>query len=186
MHQLALVLSLALAASAAAAVPAKIDVPENRAFTLAAGTAAPDFTARDAAGKLHRLSEFRGKIVVLDFWATWCGVCKEELPHLAKLARAAGPGVVVLAVCVWDKDRNFDKWTKKDPTGGGILFLCDTVGDAKDRGIFTTQYKASHGLPTTYVIDRDGRIVTGVWGWLASDPWIEEGLHALGVQASGK
>ncbi len=68
---------------------------------LAAGTAAPDFTVNDKEGRPLKISDFRGKAIVLDFWATWCGPCRESMPHTNALAKKY-EDVVVLAVNVYD------------------------------------------------------------------------------------
>ena len=158
----------------------------DRAKALPVGSLAPDFTAIDAAGKSHKLSEFRGKIVVLDFWATWCGVCKVELPHLVELARDThAQGVEVVALCVWDSDKKFDRYVSKNPVGPGFTYLRDPAGSAKEKGIFATAYRGE-SLPSTYVIDREGRITVGVWGWLASDRFVEDALASLGVKLQNR
>jgi hypothetical protein len=60
--------------------------PAQRVATLAAGAIAPDFVMRDIDGKEVRLSDFKGKVVILDFWATWCGPCIASMPHTNELA----------------------------------------------------------------------------------------------------
>lgn len=71
--------------------------PDGRA--CAAPVAAPDFVAKDITGKDVKLSDFRGKVVLLNFWASWCGVCKQEKPQLNTMAsEMAGPDFVVIAL----------------------------------------------------------------------------------------
>ncbi len=111
------------------------------------GTAAPGFTVQDADRKVS-LDEFRGKVVVLNFWATWCPPCIEEMPSLAQMQqKMKGKGVEVLAISV-DADQgayqdflkvhNVDLLTVRDP-------------DQKSNNLYGT-FK----FPETYIIDRHG------------------------------
>src|SRR5262249_51447765 len=75
---------------------------------------APDFTLKDSHGQVVRLSDFRGKVVLLDFWATWCGPCRMTIPELNALAKKyQDQGVVVLGVSLdekgWPAIKNFTK-----------------------------------------------------------------------------
>jgi len=79
------------------------------------GSAAPDFASLDRAGAEVRLADHRGKVVVLDFWATWCGPCKAALPHVQDLAtKYRDQGVVVIASCTSDARGAFDKWLQQN------------------------------------------------------------------------
>ena len=143
---------------------AKPGAEPKRPALLAAGTVAPDFTAYDKNGKAVKLSDYKGMVVVLDFWATWCGPCMASLPHTAKVAKKlADKGVVVLAVNVWDKKDEFDKWLPKHPEFSALAFAIDTTPE-QGQDVATKLYKVS-GIPTQYVIGRDGKIVTAFVGY---------------------
>jgi peroxiredoxin len=111
------------------------------------GTAAPDFTVQDADRKVT-LSELRGKVVVLNFWATWCPPCVEEMPSLVQMQqRMKNKGVEVLAVSV-DADENaYHKFLKDH----GIDLLTVRDADQKSNNLY-----GSFKFPETYIIDRNG------------------------------
>ncbi|HEV3511459.1 MAG TPA: TlpA disulfide reductase family protein [Candidatus Sulfotelmatobacter sp.] len=135
------------------------------------GTAAPDFTVQDSQNKVT-LSQFRGQVVVLNFWATWCAPCVEELPSLVEMQRLLkAKGVTVLAVSVdvdegaykqFVKDHNVNLLTVRDPSG-------------KSNGLYGT-FK----FPETYIIDRNGvmrRKFIGAVDW--TEPEITDFLGKL-------
>ena len=111
------------------------------------GTAAPDFTVQDSDHKVT-LSEFRGKVVVLNFWATWCPPCVEETPALLQMSqKLRDKGVVVLAVSVDADGDAYHKFIKDR----GIDFLTVRDPDEKASNLY-----GSFKWPETYIIDRDG------------------------------
>lgn len=123
---------------------------------LAAGTQAPDFTAQDRDGKAMKLSDFAGKVVVLDFWASWCGPCQFALKHLAPVAKEnAGPDVIFLAVNVWDTREKFDAYLVRHPEYDALQFVRDTAGYGKDAA---AQFRVT-AIPAHFVIDGHGKII---------------------------
>jgi peroxiredoxin len=135
------------------------------------GTAAPDFTVQDSDRKVT-LSDFRGKIVVLNFWATWCAPCVEEMPSLVQMQhRLKDRGVTVVAVSV-DVDENaYHRFL----TEYKIDFL--TVRDASQS---SNNLYGTFKFPETYIIDRNGvvrRKFIGAIDW--SQPEVVDFLSKL-------
>jgi cytochrome c biogenesis protein CcmG, thiol:disulfide interchange protein DsbE len=144
-----------------------------------AGKPAPDFSFT-LNGRPARLSSLRGKVVVLNFWATWCPPCRDELPSLNRLEATIAPlGGTVLGISVDDDDtayRNFLEQyhvtfpTYRDPTKS----IAESYG--------TYEY------PETYIIDRQGRIarkIIGAQDWSSSDMLAYlENLAGAGARAS--
>jgi thiol-disulfide isomerase/thioredoxin len=113
------------------------------------GATAPDFEWTDVDGKTLRLSSYRGKVVVVNFWATWCLPCREEMPALQRVA-ASEPDVVVLEVDLLepgDKARSF-----LDSLG------LDRLQPVLDSDGATTRRYGVLTLPSTFFVDRDGVI----------------------------
>lgn len=114
---------------------------------------APDFALKDGSGKLVHLADYKGKVILLDFWATWCGPCKIEIPWFTEFERKyKDRGFEVLGVSMDD-----DGWKVVAPfvqekkINYRVLMGDDKTGD---------QYGGLEALPTTFVIDRSGRIAS--------------------------
>jgi cytochrome c biogenesis protein CcmG, thiol:disulfide interchange protein DsbE len=135
------------------------------------GTAAPDFTVQDADHKVV-LSELHGKVVVLNFWATWCGPCVEEMPSLAQLQqRFRDKGLTIVGISI-DVDSNAYHKFLKDYK---VDFLTVRDPDQKTANLYGT-FK----WPETYIIDRNGivrRKFIGAVEW--SQPEIVDFLSKL-------
>jgi len=116
-------------------------------------TKAPDFTAQDHTGRMVSLSDFRGKVVVLRFWASWCSTCKAEQPSLEELAAEADPDdMVVLAIA---SDPDWDKVRAKLPEGSNTTVLLDPPTGDSAVGPIAAAYGVEK-VPETIVVDRDG------------------------------
>ena len=113
------------------------------------GSTAPDFTVQDSDHKIT-LSQFRGQVVVLNFWATWCPPCIEETPSLVRMtARMRDKGVVVLAVSIDADDAAYHRFLKDYSVN--MVTVRDESRKASD-------LYGTFGWPETYIIDRSGVI----------------------------
>jgi thiol-disulfide isomerase/thioredoxin len=120
-------------------------------------TAAPDFTLESLEGGSMRLSDLRGKAVLLNFWATWCGPCKVEMPWFVELQNEYGAqGLQVVGVAMDDSSKDdIAKFAKKMGVNYPVLIGKEAVGDA---------YGGVPALPETFFIGRDGKIVDKIIG----------------------
>ncbi len=118
---------------------------------------APDFTLQSLDDKTVRLSDFRGKAVLLNFWATWCAPCKIEMPWFVDLQNRYGAeGLQVVGVAMDDASPNdITKFANALGVNYPILVGKDAVGNA---------YGGVQFLPSTFYIGRDGKIVAKVFG----------------------
>lgn len=148
-----------LVAAAATASAAAGDAPQTVRATLATAKdrkAAPNFSLRDASGKTVNLSQFRGRIVLLDFWATWCHGCKEEIPWFAEFEREyRSQGLAVVGVSLDD-----DGWAVVKPflEGAKVPYRV-LLGDPP-----TAKKYSIDAMPDTFIIDRKGRVAAKYMG----------------------
>lgn len=147
MHQLARFL-LRLARPLALATLALCGGAAGAAVTPSAG--APDFTLPSIGGPNLRLQEQRGRVVMINFWATWCGPCREEMPHLGRLYdKYRASGFVVLGVNIDDDPRKAADLATQ--LGMRFPVLLDT--DKKVSRLYDLGT-----MPSTVLVDRDGRV----------------------------
>jgi len=126
------------------------------------GSSAPDFALADVRddGVVRKLSDYEGKVVVLNWYATWCAPCREEIPLFQRTQDALHDDVVFLLVNLEEPaDRAEGMLDELDATMPAVL---DSEGDVADR------YRVS-GMPTTYFIDRDGIVVGGGSGAVSEE-----------------
>ena len=123
---------------------------------LKEGTEIVDFELQDLSGATRRLSDFRGKVVFLNFWATWCGPCRFEMPSMEKLyRRLKDEGLEILAVNLQEDRSSVEQFV--DEYGLSFPVLLDTTG----------RIGATYGarsIPTTYIVDREGFVIAGTIG----------------------
>jgi thiol-disulfide isomerase/thioredoxin len=146
---------LAAGALALGAVVAHYAVPHRHAPRVATQNAAtrlaaPDFALPQPDGPDLRLSSYRGKVVLLDFWATWCDPCREEIPHLVELQQRYGDrGLQIIGISMDDSIEPVRPFYQQFHMNYPVV-----MGTAKTGEL----YGGVLGLPITFLIDRDGRI----------------------------
>src|SRR5271167_455970 len=120
-------------------------------------TVAPDFSLEALDGKTLRLSDLRGKAVLLNFWATWCGPCKIEMPWFVDLQKQYGSqGLQIVGVAMDDASKeDIGKFAKDMGVNYPILIGKESVGD---------QYGGVPALPESFLISRDGKIIDKIIG----------------------
>jgi peroxiredoxin len=137
---------------------------------------APDFTLQDASGREVKLSSLKGKVVLVNFWATWCEGCQVEIPWLVEFQKKyQGRGLVVIGVSM-DEDgwKSVKPWLKEKKVNYPVVIGSDELG--KQYGL--------EGMPLTALIDRDGRIAAVHPGLVNKDA-TDQQIRAL-LQQSAK
>jgi thiol-disulfide isomerase/thioredoxin len=135
--------------------------PEALAASKLQGQMAHDFTLQTLDGQTVHLSDFRGKAVMLNFWATWCEPCKIEMPWFVELQKQYGPqGLQVLGVAMDDADpSDIAKFAKDMGVDYPILVGKESVRDA-----VASDYGGVQFLPETFFISRNGKVVEKIFG----------------------
>ncbi len=143
------------------------------------GVAAPDFALTSLDGKIVKLSDYRGKAVLLNFWATWCSPCKVEMPWFVDLQKKyGGDGLVVLGIAMDDTETDkIAQFASEMGVNYPVLLGTDKVSE---------QYGNVEYLPTSFYIDREGKIVgkgTGLLGRAEIEENVQKALasHAVGI-----
>jgi thiol-disulfide isomerase/thioredoxin len=139
------------AALLAATIPASLPAQSKSAATPAAGHLAPDFTRPSLDGKPLKLSAYRGKVVLLNFWATWCGPCIAEIPKFSEWqTKYAAQGLQIVGVSMDDDHAPVDKFNRKYKPTYPIVMGDERLGN---------QYGGVLGLPISYLIGADGKVI---------------------------
>ena len=111
---------------------------------------APEFELKGEDGKLYRLSDYRGQVVILNFWATWCPPCRDEMPSMERAwQKIKGKGIVILAVNMGEDEDAIFEFTGNYP----VTFPLPMDSD----GAVIKKYPVV-GLPTTYIISPEGMV----------------------------
>jgi thiol-disulfide isomerase/thioredoxin len=137
------------------------------------GQTAPDFELQSLEGKNVKLSDFRGKAVLLNFWATWCGPCKIEMPWFVELQKEYGPqGFQIVGVAMDDAStEDITKFARQMGVNYPVLLGKEAVGES---------YGGVGVLPTTFFIDRDGKLVAREFGLQSRSVFVDHIKEALG------
>jgi len=166
-----------VAAGAYYATRGRLNVPQPPAATFAtqdgwAGRTAPEFALQSLANRTVHLSDFRGKVTLINFWATWCAPCRVEMPYLVGLRdKYRDRGFEIVGVSVDDNDRaKVEKFARDMHVGYPIVLKDATVGDA---------YGGVRYLPQSFLLDRDGRVLAHIVGMLAKDDYEAQIVRAL-------
>lgn len=150
---------------------ARKPAPTEASSNALMGRPAPDFTLKSLEGKTVHLSDYRGRAVVLNFWATWCAPCKIEMPWFVELQKEYGPqGLQLVGVAMDDASpKDIAEFAKEMGVNYPILVGKETVGQA---------YGGVPFMPETFYIDRNGKIIENSFG-LKSKSEIEDGMKKI-------
>jgi peroxiredoxin len=142
-------------------------------YDLSGWTLTPDFALADIDGAVHQLSDYAGKVVIVNFWATWCPPCREEMPSMERAwQRLRDDGVVMLAINVGEDEETIFAFTANYPVAFPLLMDLD--------GGVTEQWPI-RGLPTTFIVDPGGRLAYRAIGGRAwDDAGLLEQIRVLG------
>jgi cytochrome c biogenesis protein CcmG/thiol:disulfide interchange protein DsbE len=114
------------------------------------GKKAPDFALKDLSGKSISLSDYKGKVVFLNFWATWCPPCRQEIPGFIKaFDKYKDQGLVILGVAVSDRENSVKNFVDRNKINYPVA-----MGDMK----IVQDYEPGQYIPATVIIDRNGKI----------------------------
>jgi peroxiredoxin len=165
-------LLLAMLSNAVMSPPAVADDPDVALHEVPGRPQAPDFSLRDSDGAEHRLSDYRGRVVIVNFWATWCPPCREEMPSMQRAWPAfQEKDIAMLAINVGEDADTVFEFTAYYPVEFPLLLDEDSA---------VIKAWPVRGLPTTFVVDPQGRIVfraIGARKW--DDPALLETIGAL-------
>ncbi len=144
--------------------PSTDELLKSIGLTKPAFARAPDFNLRDGGGGMASLSGNRGNLILLNFWATWCGPCREEMPSMEQLSRSfGGQGFTILAVNQRESAAQVARYMKTN----GLNFRAPLDTD----GRVSASYRV-YGIPATYLIDANGQAIgmkSGTRDWAARE-----------------
>lgn len=143
----------------------------NATQSIQKGKPSPDFSFADMSGKIFSLKDFKGKYVYIDVWATWCGPCKVEIPHLKKLeADLHDKDIAFVSICTFDEKAKWETFVKAQELSGTQLF-------APRDNDFTKKYNIQ-GIPRFLLLDKEGKIIDSN-AKRPSDPTLKNDLLGL-------
>ena len=122
----------------------------NPAFTEWFGKQTPNFDLADIDGKDHKLSNYKGKTVMLIFWATWCGPCRQEIPGLIALRKEISPDKLAMIAISFEKGDVVRDFLKQKPVNYTVI--------TAPQSLMSPPFSMINGIPATFFIDKDGLI----------------------------
>ena len=141
----------------------------SKSGAIEVGDKAPDFALKDMDGKTVNLSDYKGKVVVLDFFASWCPPCREEIPDFIGLQKSYGAGSFSMVGVAMVSLNEAKEFAKKMGINYPVLI---------DDGKVSTVYGPVRSIPTTFVIDKDSKIAKFYIGYRPKDVF-ENDIKAL-------
>lgn len=139
----------------------------NNVIVKLDGDKAPDFTLKSVDGKTVKLSDYKGKVIIIDFWATWCPPCRKGIPDLVSIQKEFKNDVVIIGISL-DREKT----------------IKDVPGFVKDYGInypvvygddeVVVTYGGIEGIPTAFVIDKQGNVVDKHVGLVPKDTYLNK------------
>jgi DsbE subfamily thiol:disulfide oxidoreductase len=149
-------------AVAAAALLALQSCTSSRSGQAMVGKQAPVWEVKDAQGKTFRSSDVKGKVAVVNFWATWCGPCRAEIPNLIELQKRYGPeGLVIVGISLDEEGAAVvEPFIKRLGVNYPVVIGTKAVDEA---------FGGVEAIPAVFVIDRDGKIVSQHEGLVAKE-----------------
>lgn len=121
---------------------------------LQPGSPAPDFTLTDMDGKSYSFSSFRGQYVVLDFWASWCPDCRNDIPEMKRLHELYGKNVQFIGISFDDKKENWKNCVESNEMNWIHLSELKKWKETDISNLYNIKW-----LPTTYIIDKEGNVI---------------------------
>jgi thiol-disulfide isomerase/thioredoxin len=157
-----------------------IPLPTESPKMLSTGPV-PEFTAPFFGNGDFSPQAYKGKVLVIDMWATWCGPCMKGLPHLNEVAAAAkGQNVEFVAFNVYDDKPAYEKFAASK-ADWALKFARDPAGHESDASIAKRLFSVS-AIPATYVIDQEGKIAAAISGFDEKSTQLEDALTKLGIK----
>lgn len=138
------------------------------------GAALPDFSLTDMQGKSHKLGDYRGKVVMVNFWATYCGPCIKEMPSMQRLKeKLSDRPFVILAIDMAEERATVEAFLQKHNIQVNFPILLDPEGGVVESWMITA-------VPTTFIIDPQGKIRYALFGGIEWDkPDVIETISGL-------
>ena len=126
---------------------------------------APDFTLKSIKDSVYVLSELNGSVILINFWATWCGPCRMEIPEFNELQKEYGDkGFKILGISVSDNKKQLQNFVKSVPVEYDLLY-----GSTKEMNKIMKDYGGVYSVPSSFLVDRKGEIVWSYPGAVLKD-----------------